>query len=287
MGSLSPLWLQAQHSDSLFTQVASSISELPKGISDLEVDQEGNVFLLQPDKHKLFKYFKNNNYDSILAIGGKGIGVEGFNFPTKISVPNRQNIFLLDYMNRRLVMLNTNLKVIRDINFLTLELGTQNFDEDFLWPISFAAGPTGETYLLNQENLRIYKVIGDGTVERTFAGVDYGSGSLIDPCDLTINSQNLVFAVDSSEQKVSIFDLFGTYQYALQPNLPFRWHRLVVFDENLLFLGKHELFIYNLFSKLGEVIKLKEKQTLIDADAGTNFIYLLFENKVNLYRLRK
>jgi hypothetical protein len=288
MASLFPWKALAQSSsDSIFSRPAFTIKNTPTGSTDLEVDQEGNLYLLQPDKHKLRKYFKTSGYDSVLTVGGKGIGREGFNFPTKISVPNRQSIYLLDYMNRRLVLLNTNLKVTAEINFLNTELGALDEDVDLLWPISFTAGPTGELFLLNQENIKIYKLLDDGTVERAFGGTDYGTGSLIDPFDLVINSQNMVFAVDSMEQKVSIFDLYGTYQYSLMPRLPFRWKRLVVVDENLLFLGNHEIYLYNLFSKKGQVVRMKEPETLIDAEGGRDYIYLLFENKINLYRLRK
>lgn len=288
MASLFPWKALAQSSsDSLFSRPAFTIANVPPGSTDLEVDQEGNLYLLQPDKHKLRKYFKTTGYDSVLTVGGKGIGREGFNFPTKISVPNRQSVYMLDFMNRRLILLNTNLKVTTEINFLTTELGALDEDVDLLWPISFSAGPTGELFLLNQENIKIYKLNDVGEVERAFGGTDYGTGSLTDPFDLVINSQNMVFAVDSSEQKISIFDLYGTYQYSLQPRLPFRWKRLVVFDDNLLFLGPHEIYLYNLFSKKGQVVRMKEPARLIDAEGGRDYIYLLFENKINLYRLRK
>ncbi|MEM6273065.1 MAG: hypothetical protein AAF998_26870 [Bacteroidota bacterium] len=286
MVSLFPLRAFPQVSaDSLFARPAFVIDHVPEGTTDIEVDQEGNVYLLQPDRHKLHKYFMDTGYDSVLTVGGKGIGREGFNFPTQISVPNRQSAFMLDYMNRRIVLLNTNLKVSSEINFLSVELGTLDEEVDFLWPISFAAGPTGELYVLNQEDIRIYKLINDGEVERTFGGTDYGTGSLVDPWQLTINAQNLVFAVDSTEQKVSIFDLFGTYQYSLQPRLKFRWKRLVTFGDNLLFLGEHKIFLYNLFSKRGQTVGFATKGRIVDAHAGRQYIYVLYEDRIHLYRL--
>ena len=271
-------------SDSLFDKVFLSIEDLPDGLTDIEVDQEGNLFLLQPDKHRLHKLFKVGRYDSTLTIGGKGIGDEGFNFPTKISVANRQNVFLLDQMNRRLVLLNTNLRLIQDINFLTLQISTAEDAENF-WPVSFSAGPSGELFFLNQEDLKIYKFNTNGIVERSFGGLDYGNGSLIDPHDIVMSTANLLFAVDSTEQKVSIFDLYGTYQYALQIPMKFRWKNLAVYDGNLFFLGTRHIFIYNLFSKNGSTITLKPEQVLQDAVVSRDFIYLLFENQVNLYRI--
>jgi hypothetical protein len=279
---LSSLWAQA---DSVFGTPTVIIDSIPEGITDMEVDQEGNLYLLQSAKHRIHKLFKMTGYDSLQTIGGKGIGAEGFNFPSKITVPNRQNVFILDQMNRRLVQLNTNLKVIADINFLTLESKLLTADVESFWPISFAVGPSGEMYFLNQDDIRIYKFTTAGTLERAFGGVDYGTGSLSEPIDIVLNAANLVFAVDSAHQKVSIFDLYGTYQYNLSFPLDFRWKRMSAVEESLLFLGDHKLFIYNMFSKKGQIFRTARPEKLIDAVASREFLYLLFENGVDLYPL--
>jgi hypothetical protein len=273
------------NTDSFLQRPSQVIRDIPTGIIDLEADQEGNIYLLQPGKHKLYKYFKLRGYDSVLTIGGKGMGEEGFNFPSKITVPNRQNIFMLDQMNRRLVQLNTNLKILKDINFLTLESNLLSADVESFWPISFAVGTSGELYFLNQDDIRIYKFNTNGTLERSFGGLDYGSGSLAEPWDIVLNESNLVFAVDSSIQKVSIFDFYGTYQYSLSFNLEFRWKRLCAFDENLVYIGEHDLFIYNLFSKNCQTIHFERPDKIVDFVGGKDFIFILWGNEIDLYSL--
>jgi hypothetical protein len=275
----------AAQTDSLFDTPSLVIDSIPGGITDMEVDQEGNLYLLQTDKHRLHKLFKMTGYDSLQTIGGKGLGEEGFDHPSKITVPNRQNVFILDQMNRRLVQLNTNLKVIADVNFLTLESKLLSAKVESFWPISFAVGPSGELYFLNQDDIRIYKFTTAGTLERAFGGLDYGAGSLSEPIDIVLNAANLVFAVDSTHQKVSIFDLYGTYQYNLAFPLDFRWKQMSAVEENLIFLGDHKLFIYNMFSKKGQIFRIARPEKLIDAVASRDFIYLLFENQVDLYPL--
>jgi hypothetical protein len=281
-----PCLLQAQtEADSVFQTPSKVVVDIPADITDLEADQEGNIYLLQTKKHRIFKYFEMTGFDSVQVIGGKGIGEEGFNFPSKITVPNRQSVFILDQMNRRLVQLNTNLRVVKDINFLTLESKLLTANVESFWPISFVVGPSGELFFLNQEDIKIYKFTTAGTLERAFGGVDYGGGSLVEPYDIVMNSANLVFAVDSSNQKVSIFDLYGTYQYSLSFPLDFRWKRMSTFDDNLLFLGEKRLFLYNLFSKKGQTIRFERPEKLLDAVGGKDFIYILFENEVALYPL--
>jgi hypothetical protein len=286
MASISPSILPAQTSaDSLFGSPSQTIDSIPENITDIEVDQEGNLYLLQTAKHRLHKYFQMTKYDSVQTIGGKGIGEEGFNFPSKVSVPNRQSVFILDQMNRRLVQLNTNLKVLMDVDFLTLEANLPSADVESFWPISFAVGPSGELFFLNQDDIRIYKFTTAGTLERAFGGLDYGAGSLAEPIDIVMNAANLVFAVDSANQKVSIFDLYGTYQHNLSFPLDFRWKRMSTMDENLIFLGDHKIFLYNMFSKKGQIFRLPHPEKLVDAVGSRDFIYLLFENRVDLYPL--
>lgn len=229
------------------------------------------------------KLFKATGYDSVQTIGGKGVGEEGFNFPTKICVPNRQSVLLLDYMNRRLVQLNTNLRIVSDLSFLTLDDNLAGTEENNLWPISFIAGPSGEFYLLNQEDLKIYKIIGDGSVERSFGGLDYGTGSVKEPWDLAINANNVVFSIDSTYQEVLIYDLFGTYQYRLAPPLPFRWHHAIPFDNALLLIGQQDIFYYDLATKQGGTVHIKDTPRLRDIAIGRDFLYVLFENQINLY----
>jgi hypothetical protein len=271
--------------DTLFGKPSQSVSNIPKGITDLEVDQEGNLYLLQTSRHRLSKYFRMTDYDSVQTIGGKGLGDEGFNFPNKITVPNRQSVFMLDQMNRRLVQMNTNLKVLKDINFLTLQADLPGIELEAFWPISFAVGPSGELYFLNQDDIRIYKFTTSGNLERAFGGLDYGAGSLSDPFDIVLSPANQVFAVDSSHQRLTIFDLYGTYQYSLSFPLDFRWKKMSTFDENLLFLGDHAMFLYNTFSKKGQTIRFQDVPKLIDAVGSRDFIYLLWENRVDLYPL--
>ncbi len=278
--------VQAQTpTDSLFRAPKQTVSTIPKGCTDIEVDQEGNLYLLQTARHRLYKYFEMTDYDSVQAIGGKGLGDEGFNFPSKITVPNRQSVFMLDQMNRRLVQMNTNLKVLKDINFLTLQVDLPGVDTESFWPISFAVGPSGELYFLNQDDIQIYKFATSGNLERAFGGLDYGAGSLAEPFDIVLSANNLVFAVDSSNQKLTIFDLFGTYQYSLSFPLDFRWKRMITLDDNLFFLGEHNIFIYNNFSRQGETIRFPAGPKLIDAVGSRDFIYLLWENRVDLFPL--
>lgn len=269
--------------DSAFLRPARILSAIPAGCTDIEVDEEGNIFLLQTPKHKVHKLFAAQQYDSSITVGGKGNGAEGFNFPQKIICPNRQSLYVLDAQNRRIVMLNTNLKVIRTIDFFNLGGdrmldATQNF-----WPIAFTAGPTGELYLLNQQDIKVYKFLSTGAFQLSFGGVDYGAGSLTNPDDLICNLENYIFAIDAENQEVVIYDFYGIYQYRLTLQTPFHWDHAVTLGDYLLLSDDHNLYFRNLLTKGEKHVPLGDTQQLLDVAVDQEFFYLLFENEVHLY----
>ena len=263
-------------------EVAEKTVPLPKGKpSSLSVDQEHNLFVLESENHRIFKYFAQAEYDSVLTIGGKGINSEGLNFPTKLVVQNRQSTYLLDFQNRRILLLNVNLKVTREINFLELVESNDGLD---LFPMSFSISPVGDLFVLNQDDYKIYKYNTFRQLETSFGGMDYGLGSLQTPDDMVMNNENLLFVSDTSHQRVSVFDMYGIFQYHLYPETAFRWKRITTLDNYLICFDDKNVFIRNLFTKKYRNIPLSEDAALIDVVAIKNFIYLLFENKVNLYR---
>ena len=252
----------------------------------IETDQEGNIYLLSPSKHRLSKLLRATAWDSVITVGGKGIREEGFNFPTQFHVPNRQSLYVLDFQNRRLLKLNVNLKVMREINFLTLQGQVPDSEVSDLFPSAFAIGPTGELFLFNQDDYKVYKFNIDGRFERAFAGVDYGEGSVNDPCGIAMNSESNVFVMDCEEQEVILYDLYGVYLYRLPVPVPFYWSKGKVSGRTIIYLDEENLFFYNTFTKNAGP-HLVAPEPILDISFNGEFMFVLYENKVNLHRITK
>lgn len=242
--------------------------------------------MLSTSQHQVHKLFAATGFDSVLTIGGKGIGSEGFNTPVKIEVQNRQSAFVLDFNNRRILTLNVNLKVVKEINFLDLQDQLFKSGESVtIFPISFAVGPSGELYLLNQDDIKIYKLNIFGEFETVFGGTDYGEGSLTDPDDIALNEGNFLFVSDTVEQKISVFDLYGTYQYAIYPEASFRWKGMAVAGQMLLCYSDTQIFAKNLFSK--KYTEMKVAGPVLDLDASPDKIYVLTGVEVQVFDFRR
>lgn len=253
-------------------------------LESIECDQENNLYLLSPGRHRIYKLFSSTGYDSVQTIGGKGISNEGFNHPNKIVIANRQSVFLLDELNRRLVKFNTNLKITQETNFLTLRNQIPGSNLGDLLPISFTVGPTGELFLLNQEDLKVWKFATDGKLESTFAGLDYGAGSVFDPCDIAINKESIVHLIDCEDQSVLLYDLYGVFQYRLAVPTPFVWDRVKVYGKTLLYMAGKKLFFYNTFTKNSGPY-LEAEMSILDIALNGEYMFVLFKNGINLYRI--
>jgi hypothetical protein len=254
--------------------------------NDLECDEEGNLFLLDKINNRIYKYYAALQYDSIQSIGGKGMSGEGLNQPVKIRSGNRQTLYCLDAGNRRILVLNTNLKIIREVNFLTSG-NTENALETTvqIWPLSFEAGPAGDLFLLNQEDNKILKSDMYGKFQVAFGGLDYGAGSLYDPADLLMSEDNLLYVSDTVRQILKVYDLFGVYLYNLYPPEKFHFSGFTLLENNLVYYNAHQICVLNRVTNRHHFYQPELKQLkIVDVSLNRKMLCILTATEIVLFR---
>lgn len=278
-------WVQAQPADTLkpIWQLM-----LRNEATHLAVDEERNIVLLDAAHNRVYRYLRFFSYDSVMAMGGPGVQGEGFNQPGNLRVPNRNTIMLLDYNNRRLVLLNTNLRVIRDHDFEEQAVPTAETSVPiFLFPLAFDLGPVGEWFVLNNDDYRIYKYDQYGRFENVFGGSNYGEGRLLNPTDLRTNRDNLLYLTDTLHRTIVVYDNYGVYQYTLQPQLPFAWRQLRPWPPVLVLFDAAHLALYDPRSHATRVPNMQAEIArhgpIVDADPRKEGLYVLYKKAVILY----
>ena len=279
LASLRPL---AQEGVGLLRTPAQVIPIVP-GPTRIVVDGEGNILLLDRDNSRLYKYFAMTGYDSVLVIGGKANRIEGFLNPVEMVLRNRQNLFLLDDIERRIFLLNPNLRVSEAVDFADFRPGGRPWEGEEVYPVSFDVAPAGEFFVLNQLNNRILKINSFGEVESEFGGLDYGEGALYAPVSVAVDDQNYVYVADTTAQELTVFDLFGVYRYTRRPVAPFRWTRAVVAGPLLMCIAPEALYLEPLRGGTGHSWEAPPDQVLHDVASNRDFLFLLLENAVHLY----
>jgi len=270
--------------DSLSANRKIILDKLPP-FQSIEIDPEGNILLLLSEKAKIYKYFAANQYDSCIVIGGKPSREEGFLHPTKISAKNRQTVFVLDEGTRKIALLNTNFKITESIDFAQTLLDTRESGtaENEILPLSFEVSGSIDMFILNGLDNKIYKLNRFGKMELSFGGQDYGEGNLTEPMNVEVSNDNYVFVGDAAHQQISVFNLYGIFQYKC-PKIKFKWKNFGVYEGFLYFYGEHEWAVMDI--KTSQVFYFpKISEQIIDLTIENNSIYILSENQIFLYPL--
>lgn len=276
-------WTQP-HQDSLFKQPYLRLTPLPNAAS-MEVDDEGNLFLLEIQNARLHKFFVNTAYDSAISIGGKSGRQDGFIHPVSVSVRNRQQVYLLDDLARRIVLLSTDFQVVGEIDFFSLNAAPGSFNQTTeVYPQAFDTGAAGETFILNQLDNRVYKLDQAGEVLLQFGGMDYGKGSLANPVGIALSDENDVWVSDTLTQSFHVFDYFGVFRYRKPIEPTFRWKDFSLYGSVLICFDSRHLYMEHLPSGKKWEYHVSEQSPLIDVKLSKDFIYLLFEKEITVYR---
>lgn len=270
--------------DSLFLRPAVIVQNLPDAHS-LEVDDEGNLILLEEQAGRLHKFFVNTAYDSAISIGGKSGRQEGFLHPVSVSARNRQHIYLLDDLARRIVLLSTDFQVVGEFDFFSLRTAPGAVREATeIYPQAFDCGITGETFVLNQLDNRVYKLDLAGEVVLEFGGMDYGQGALVNPVGIALSDDNDVWVSDTAEQAFFVFDYLGVFRYRKSVQTGFRWQDFSLYGTFLVCFDAHTLYLEHLPSGRSREYIIPGESPLRDVKLSKDFIYLLFEKVINIHR---
>lgn len=174
-----------------------------EGASSLVSDGQGNLVLVFPDKAEVRKYLAISHYDSCWVYGGRNIRADGLIRPTDAAMPVGQRLYLLDADSRKLVLLNTDLK-------LSGSVPLPDDGSGLPMPVSaFDAGQNGQFALLHSLTNRVALTDETGTVLREVGGLDYGNGRLMQPVSLCLDEKGGLYILDTEDNSLVAYDPFG------------------------------------------------------------------------------
>lgn len=245
----------------------------PTGIS---VDPNGNVLVADTGNHRIQKF--TGRGELLTHIGGFGWQRDQFQRPMDVVTRSGLNIFVSDYENQRVERYDKDLNWIHHIE--PDREGEEPLQFDF--PRSVAVNIHGELFVLDDEQNRVVKHDTQFKPVLSFGDYDWGDGSLIDPQQIAISRDDLVYISDAGQRCVMVFDIFGNYLYRFGAGILSRPQGVGVSDD-LICVTDNETNKFYCFDRTGRFLKSmggtgKKRggfDTIGDCSIFRNLIYIV------------
>lgn len=169
----------------------------------IDLDTEGNLYVLDRGRNRLLKYSVNGFF--LKEIGGFGDGPEQFDDPRDVDAHLTLNVYVADYNNSRIVRYNSKLDYLSD--FRTSPDDAVYFE----FPLSVAINGQYDIFLLEDQNRSIMKFDRFNQPLVAFGTSSDNLGQLLGPYQLTSGSKNEIYVSDHLLKTILVFDYLGNF----------------------------------------------------------------------------
>lgn len=171
--------------------------------SDVATDSNGNVYVLDKDNNRIWKF--NSNGKFITRWGTMGAYNGQFNSPYEIAVDGNGNIYVSDTNNNRIQVFNSDGTFIRKWGYY----GSAN--GQFGYPRGIAVDRFGNVYVADYANHRIQKFSSTGRFITKWGSEGSNDGQFSYPYGITVDNSGDVYVTDMNNHRVQKFSSDGTF----------------------------------------------------------------------------
>lgn len=173
-------------------------SILLDGPSDVAIDSNDNIFVLDTNNHRIIKYNSSGVIQDIL--GEKGSGNWQFDRPEGLCIDAFDNLYVADSGNDRIVGFDPDVFEVGIFSEIT---------NDFSQPSDCAISDDSVLVVTDKQNNKVH-VLKDSSWS-SFGSFGTGDGMFKGPGYVGIY-QNLIYVTDQGNHRINVFDLDGIFQ---------------------------------------------------------------------------
>ncbi|MEP4093027.1 6-bladed beta-propeller [Reichenbachiella sp.] len=170
-------------------------------VPSLALDQDGNMYVLDTNQHRIQKFDKERNF--IIKWGGYGTQDGQFNSPYGIDVDNAGQVFVCDYGNHRIQVFDT------DGNFVS-KWGSQGSGNGQLYYPRDVAVEGDKVYVADSNNHRIQIFSTGGDYQTQFGSSGTENGQFQYTPNLAVRNGK-IYVTDSNNHRIQVFTIDGEF----------------------------------------------------------------------------
>ena len=179
-------------------------------------DSKGRIIVTEFDGHCVSIFSPQWDKIQSLGSGSRSLTEGQFNYPAGVTVDNDDNIYIVDYGNRRIQKFSSNGRFLASVR----TFGSTPSQLTFPLGIGFNK-KNGKLYVCDRDNNRIQTLGTDLTLHFNFGrkGIGYGEidypdigyGEFHMPYNIAFDRRGIVYVADYSNHRVQVFTPEGQY----------------------------------------------------------------------------
>jgi DNA-binding beta-propeller fold protein YncE len=177
-------------------------------ITAIDLDQEGNLFILDAGRNRVLKYSDKNQL--MQEIGGFGNSQDRFNDPRDLDAHLTLNVFVSDFNNNRIVRFDSHLNYLSDFSIEDFNISYDN-PLYFEMPLSVTVNNQYDIFVLEDLNKRIIKFDRFNQPLAAFGKASENLGQLLGPQQINIGPKNEIYVSDPLSKSIIVFDFLGNF----------------------------------------------------------------------------
>lgn len=172
-------------------------------ISDVAVDKDGNIYLLDKDNSRIQKFDGQGNF--LLEWGELGKSDGQFDLPKGFALDEAGNIYVADTENNRVQ------KFDREGNFLFQWGKVGNDDGEFKSPAGIAVDREGNVYVTESGNHRLQRFDSSGKFLNKWGSLGGADVQFDHPEGVAVDGDGNVYLADAYNHRIQKFDKDGNF----------------------------------------------------------------------------
>lgn len=166
-------------------------------------DQANRKLYVTDTHHHHVKVYDLDTLKYIKTIGRRGKDEGEFNFPSHITVDSRGNLYVVDTMNGRVQIFDSEGRFMRAFGQFGDVPGM------FARPKGIAVDSEGHIYVVDAafNNVQIFD--DEGQILMSFASYGNDRGQLILPAGVSIDKDDFIYVVDSWNRRLAVYEYLG------------------------------------------------------------------------------